>query len=352
MRKLNKTVSVGLAVVLILSSFISAFATSLNINTYDGVETVETDEEKFFNIPFVDSDYIPSAEQTYSMVMGENLEFWRYSSGLWGTPWGMHNDNWIKELMDGNISELTTINQNIPEEVQAYLQNGGSWDNIKVSFQCVNTDGIYLKPSAIFRDGNVDAKLKWGTEFELSFYPVFHTDTENYIFDGNKVRLNRGVYPYSYTLFSMWGNSNSSRHYGAVRVWDEAADEPTAKYDGYSLLRYSDILNSNGDISRDLWLKNIEYFKGFTETGQKSEEHIDSNYTRIGNGTFKNGGATGIGFSFPIKVIFEINPTQPRSNVKLLSETGLVNIQDIDNTISNIQFYADRDGFVFLSRSV
>ena len=348
---MKKVVSLILCTILLLTSFTEVFATTLNVNVNGEVKKVDTSEDKFFNVEFTGPNYQPEAEQVYTMLMGSNIEMWRYSgdkdksqagSQNWGTPWGYKTDVWIQELMDGLHSPLTTLNQVVPEGVMTYLKSGGSWDDIKITFQCINEDGNEIKPANIFENGAVDAWLKWGQEIQLQFKPIFKTDETQYIFEGNKVKLNRAIYPYSYTAFSMWAKDGSNRQYGATRVWDKVHEEPGAKYEGYDPLEYKDIQNNKGHIKSGLNLKNIQH-PGKTETGHNSTAGISTDIAKIGSGTFNSGGATGIGFSFPIKITFEI---KPKANTNLLTEIGMVNLQDIDGTLSNIQMYSERNEFI------
>lgn len=349
---MKRVLTVLLSLALVLSSVTEAFATNINMNVNGNVETVDTNEEKFFNVEFTNEGYVPNAEQVYTMIMGNRIEMWRYSgdkdkstpgSQNWNTQWGYKDDAWIQQLMDGKINPLTTVNKKIPDEVMTYLKNGGSWNDIRITFQCVNEDGLFINPRDIFKDGKVDAWLKWGQEIELQFYPNFKTDKDNRISDTTKIKLNRGLYPYSYTMFSMWGKSNS-KHYGATRVWDVDAGESADKYNGYNLLKYSDILNNKGDLTPGLNLKNFEAGKKL-ETGGVGADSISTNIARAGNGTFNSGGATGLGFSFPVKVTFEINPV-PKETIHLVSEAGFTNLQNIDDTLANLQFYSEREAFM------
>ena len=349
---MRRVLTVILSLALVLSSVTEAFATNINMNVDGEIKTVDTNEEKFFNVEFTDESYVPNAEQVYSQFIGNRIEMWRYSgdqdksqpgSQNWRTQWGCVDDDWIRRLMDGKITPLTTLNEKIPDEVMSYLQNGGSWDDIKITFQCVNDDGTFIDPRQIFKDGKVDGWLKWGQEIQLSFYPKFKTDKFHNISDKTKLRFRRGIYPYSYTSFSMWGKSGK-KHYGSTRVWDIDAGEPDDKYNGYDKLKYSDILNSKGDVTPGLNLKNLESGKKL-ETGGTGADSISTDTARIGLGTFNNGGATGLGFSFPVKVTFEINPI-PKQTIHLVSEAGFTNLQNIDDTLANLQFYSERDKFM------
>ena len=76
---MKKVVSLILCTVLLLTSFTEVFATTLNVNVNGEVKKVDTSEDKFFNVQFTDKDYQPEAEQVYTMIMGSNIEMWRYS---------------------------------------------------------------------------------------------------------------------------------------------------------------------------------------------------------------------------------------------------------------------------------
>ena len=356
--KFNRLVSLALSLVMILSMSVDVFA-AINVNI-DGenVIQVETSADQFFNVEFAPPEYEPNAEEVYYMHMGQDLAIWRHSGDMnkseagsqnWNTPWGYKSDRWVQELMRGDDKGiLLTLNQQIPWEVKHFLENrGGTWEDIKITFQCIDKYGTPVDKDQIFKNGKVDGWLKWGSEIQLAFYPLFHTDANNYIYNGNTVKLNRGMYPYSFTMFSMW---SSKRHYGATRIWDSTFGEPDIyTQNGFKPLQYTDILSSSGDIASGYY-KNVQYSEGAkTETGHKSEPGISGDVAGIGLGTFSSGGATGLGFNFPVRVTFEINPIQEKKgNALYVSEYSIVNMADDADpdemtTHASMQAYSNRE---------
>ena len=333
--KFNRLLSLVLSLVMVFSMSVDVFA-AINVNTGTEVVQVETSADQFFNVTFASDKYEPNAEEVYYMHMGQDLAIWRHSGDMnkseagsqnWNTPWGYKSDRWVQELMRGDDKGiLLTLNQQIPWEVRHFLENGGTWEDIKITFQCIDRYGTPVNHEQVFKNGKVDGWLKWGSEIQLSFYPLFHTDTKNYIYNGNTVKLNRGMYPYSFTMFSMW---SSKRQYGATRIWDSTFGEPDIyTQDGYKPLQYTDILSNSGDIASGYY-KNVQYSEGAkTETGHKSEPGISGDVAGIGLGTFSSGGATGLGFNFPVRVTFEINPVEDKGNQMYLSEYSIVSMSD------------------------
>lgn len=313
----------------------------MNIN--GEVVQVPTDTDQFFNVEFTDVNYEPNAEQVYVMNMGRSYDMWRYSGGYWKNSFNISTDAGMKELFRGERNDIILeLNEQLPEGVMNYLRSGGSWEDIKVTFQCIDESGREFVPKEVFRDGKVDARIKWGTEVQLDFSPLFRAQNID-INDNTSMRIRRGLYPYSHTMFSMWGY-NKGPHYGATMVTDKEHGEDNVT-PGYDPLYFDHIKNTSGDLQGNLRLKNIEYpnpdkpnFKDF----------IDTNKARIGNGsTFNNGGAVGISFKFPVKITFEINP-MPTANQVYLSEYSIVNMADDadpDNltTSASLQAYSNRE---------
>lgn len=233
-----------------------------------------------------------------------------------------------------------------------FLNNGGSWEDIKVTFQCKLTDGTPLNHEDVFKNGVVDCYIQ-GNKIKAQFYPKFTTQVGVPIKSGTRIELNRGIYPYSFTMFSMWG---PGRHYGASRVWDrwyEPQETAENRHAGFDMFTYDDILDTNGNITSGKNIKNFAYNqwnpKGTTtETGQYHEPGISTSKARIGDYTFNGGGATGIGFNFPIYITFEINPIQEKKgNALYVSEYSIVNMADDADpdemtTHASMQAYSNR----------
>lgn len=349
--KFKRLLSLVLCVVMIFSMSTEVFAITLNMNI-DGEEIiqVETGTDQFFNVTFAPKEYKPNAEQIYTLYMGQNYDMWRYSGDQdknkkgnqpWRTSWGILSDYEMGELMDGhNPNAVIYLNEQLPQGVKNFLSSGGSWEDIKVTFQCENTDGICLEPKMLFVNEAVDCWIKWGTEVQLAFKPYFR-GANQMISNTTSMQVKRGLYPYSNTMFSMWGKNGG--HKGATMVHDDTQNEPDGKYAGYSLLHFDHILDNKGNLIANQKYKNIEY-------GAKPsfKDFIDSNTTNIGYGTFDNGGAVGISFHFPVKITFEINPIKAQKpNSLYVSEYSIVNMADDADpdemtTHASMQAYSNR----------
>lgn len=334
--KFKRLISILLTMIMLLSCSIDALAITVNMNIDgDNVEQVQAGGNTFFNIKFAPPEYEPNAEQIYTMSLGEEVVFWRHSGttgNRWNMgQWGYQNDAWVQKLMDGRIEKLFTSEWYLPDGVLTYLEgHPDGWSDIKVTFQCKLTDGTPLNHEDVFKNGVVDCYIQ-GNKIKAKFYPKFTTNKTKKVFAGNAIELNRGIYPYSFTMFSMWG---PGRHYGASRIWDyEAGELASTRHYGYDTITYDDILNTDGYLTKGKNIKNFAYNqwnpKGSkTETGQYYEPSISTNKARIGDGTFDWGGATGIGFNFPIFITFEINPVEDNGNQMYLSEYSIVSMSD------------------------
>lgn len=346
--KFKRLISVLLCSIMLFSCSIDALAINLNMNFNGEVVQVPTDTDQFFNISWSKSSYVPNAEQVYVMNMGRSYDMWRYSDNTWKNSFNITTDDGMKKLFDGRRNDITLyLNEQLPQGVKDYLNNGGSWEDIKVTFQCIDESGRPFDPEEIFRDGKVDGWIKWGTEVQLAFSPLFRAQDID-INDNTQMRVRRGLYPYSHTMFSMWGY-NRGPHYGATMVTDKdhmEEDENGEKNitPGYDPLYFEHILNTDGDLQGNLRLKNIEYGKN-----SSFKDFIDSNKARIGDGkTFNNGGAVGISFKFPVKITFEINPIKAKEpNLLYVSEYSIVNMADGADpdemtTHASMQAYSNR----------
>lgn len=354
--KFKRLLSLILTLVMVLSCSIDALAFTVNMNI-DGDEVVQVQAggNQFFNVTFAPPEYEPNAEQVYTMSLGEELVFWRHSGTggkRWNMgQWGYQSDAWVQQLMNGQKNLLLTTEWYLPDGVINFLNNGGSWEDIKVTFQCKLSDGTPLNSEDIFKNNVVDCYIT-GNKIKTQFYPKFTTDTNRLVYSGNNIKLNRGIYPYSFTMFSMWG---PGRHYGASRVWDkDAGENASIRHYGYDTITYDDILNNGGYLTGGKNIKNFAYNqwnpKGTkTETGQYYEPSISTDKARIGDGTFSGGGATGIGFNFPIYITFEINPIQEKKgNALYVSEYSIVNMADDADpdemtTHASMQAYSNRE---------
>lgn len=357
--KFKRLLSLALCIVMMFSMSIDTFATVLNINL-DGenVTQVNTDTNQFFNVTFAPMEWEPNAEQVCTMYMGLSYDMWRHSGDQqknkpgdqrWNTPFGYLTDYEMGQVMIGKYSDAVVYqNQVLPDGVRNFLSNGGSWEDIKVTFQCANSDDRFLDHNQIFQNGAVDAWLKWGTEIQLAFKPYFKGSTE-FITNHTATKITRAEYPYSNTMFSMFKKGGG--HRGATMVHDPENGEPKDKYtsQGFDSLLFSDIINSNGDLTPGKSLKNIE----LSASGCGCSSHptiIDTNTVRIGNGsTFNSGGAIGISFHFPVKITFEINPIQEKKgNALYVSEYSIVNMADDADpdemtTHASMQAYSNRE---------
>lgn len=343
-----------------------ALAFTLNMTSgKNEVIQVQTDTNQFFNVIFQEEEWKPNAEQVYTMYMGQNYNMWRYSGDQntskpgtqpWKTAWGILSDFEMAMLMEGNNpSAIVTLNEQLPQGVKDFIGRGGSWEDIKVTFQCENSDGMPLEPKKLFVNGAVDCLIKWGTEVQLAFKPYFR-GAEQMISDATSMQVKRGMYPYSNTMFSIFtktSNPKHAKHLGAAMVYDTENNEDKYapnKYEGYTPLLFSDVLNTKGDLAPNKALKNIEPIPGACRCGSHPNV-IDTNKARIGNGsTFNSGGAIGISFHFPVKITFEINP-MPTANQVYLSEYSIVNMADDadpDNltTSASLQAYSNRDQLI------
>lgn len=147
----------------------------------------------------------------------------------------------------------------------------------------------------------------------------------------------------------MWNKDTTlHRHYGATRIWDrEHGENKDARHSGFDTIEYSDILNSNGDLTPGKRLKNQQAYCYDCKVYHTAEIYTDT--ARIGEGTFSNGGATGIGFNFPIYITFEINPIQEKKgNALYVSEYSIVNMADDADpdemtTHASMQAYSNRE---------
>lgn len=332
----KRIVSVLLVVVMVFSMSSEVFAATLNMTSgKNEVMQVQTDTEQYFNVIFQEKEWEPTAEDYDVIYMGGYCDMWRYSydkqksvdgDQRWATPFGYLTDYELKDVMQGTYSGDTVRvdSQLLPSKVQAFLNSGGSWEDIRVTFQCENKDGVSLDPSQIFQDGAVEACLKWESEIQLAYKPYFK---------GSKdliptTTVVKGQYPYSNTMFSMWGknNDNKGTHYGSVMVYDtENGEDEYApnKYDGYNPLLFIDIKDKYGNLTAGKNLKNLEYPGDATK-----KPGISTDTARIGDGTFGSGGAIGIHFEFPVKITFEINPIEDKGNQMYLSEYSIVSMSD------------------------
>ena len=315
--KLKRVLSLLLTMVIMLTLSIEAFAINLNMNV-DGetIEQVQTGTEQFFNVKFAPKEYEPNAEQVYYLFTGRNYDMWRYSGdqdktkdGMqpWRTPWGTLSDLEMQDLMDGkNPDAFVYLNEQLPDGVLNFLNNGGSWDDIKVTFQCEDVDGNRFESDQLFLNGAVDCWIKWGTEVQLAFKPYFR-GSGDLISNDTAMQVNRGLYPYSHTMFSMF--TKGGGHKGATMVHDVENGEPKDKYtsQGFDSLYFDDILNTRGDLKEGKNLKNLAVY--CTNCKSYHPEGIPTDTVRIGDGsTFNSGGAIGVSFHFPVKITFEINP--------------------------------------------
>lgn len=355
--KFKRLLSLMLTIIMILSCSIDALAFTVNMNI-DGDEVVQVQAggNQFFNITFAPAAYEPNAEQVYTLSLGEELVFWRHS-GTTGKKWdmgqwGLQDDAWVQQLMNGDKNLLLTCEWYLPDGVTTFLNNGGSWEDIKVTFQCKLSDGTPLTSEDIFKNNVVDCYIT-GNKIKAQFYPQFKTDTKRKVFAGNNIKLNRGIYPYSFTMFSMWSKDTTlHKHYGATRIWDREHGEPEySKHSGFDTIEYSDILNTNGDLTPGRNLRNFEAGKPLQNNSGIGADSISTSVAKIGDGTFTGGGATGIGFNFPIFITFEINPNQTQTgnghNLMYVSEYSIVNMADGADpdemtTHASMQAYSNR----------
>lgn len=344
--KFKRLISVLLCSIMTFSCGIDALAINLNMNFNGEVVQVPTDTDQFFNVEFTDVNYEPNAEQVYVMNMGRSYDMWRYSGGYWKNSFNISTDAGMKELFRGERNDIILqLNEALPEGVMNYLRNGGSWEDIKVTFQCIDETGLEFDPKLVFRDGKVDGWVKWGVEMQIQFSPLFRAQNID-INDNTQMRIRRGLYPYSHTMFSMFTRTSKPKnavHLGAAMVTDKDHGEDNAT-PGYEQLYFDHILNTSGDLQGGFNIKNIEYGKkaSFKET-------IDTSTSRIGNGgTFDNGGAVGISFHFPVKITFEINPIKAQKpNSLYVSEYSIVNMADDADpdemtTHASMQAYSNR----------
>ena len=308
--------SLLLILTMLFSASIDALAITLNMTVgKNEVVQIQTDNSQFFNVKFQEKEWTPNAEKVYVTYVGEMYDLWRHSgdqnpskkgSQPWKTSWGTLSDAEMINLMNGklgNISEF--LYGKVPQGVIDYINTGGSWEDIKVTFQCENSEGESLDANLLFVNGAVDGWIKNGTELHFSCKPYFR-GAKQMIHDGTSMQVRRGLYPYSHTMFSMFtraDNPKNAVHKGATMVTDKEHGEKNAT-PGYDQLYFDHIINTKGDLNGGFKYMNIEKLRIPSE-----DETIDSSKTRIGDGgTFNSGGAIGIRFHFPIKVTFEINP--------------------------------------------
>lgn len=304
-----------IAIMLILSIIIPLIPTNIVISS----AASDTDKYKTWDKMTFSTSSSSSTGNKVAVV--SQMVGWHYSGGYWKfSLYGSSDDITVtdkqmgqlmgKELLAKEISKYIEVEADLPNSIKTYLKNSGSIENISISFDSgrMDADKIY--------DGNIYYTIdKTKGKIRIAFKPVFNVQeyaiygkVYNGIKTGMNIEIPQGKPGYGFTTFALYDkkgtklgsaydiNALNNLYWGIpdtqfLRVPDEIAD---------SKGNLKNSLSSVKDADRKI-LYNADNGSG--------NKLININEARIGDGTFANGGAVGVGFFFPINATFSVQDT-------------------------------------------
>ncbi|UMZ73561.1 hypothetical protein [Natranaerofaba carboxydovora] len=169
--------------------------------------SVITDEAGFEPLEGKELGYSESYQQ---------IELWHYSGGYFGynidgqtgtVSEGDATDVVLRlEHIEEEIADLLIADIEHPKEVQEYLADGGSIEDIGIYFSVDDDD---VDKDNMFEDTDFEYTLT-ETGLEVEYNPAFHFDPHEYVYldDSMNVLLPRVVPGYGLEGFSMWSGGS------------------------------------------------------------------------------------------------------------------------------------------------
>ncbi len=245
-------------------------------------------------------------EEPRGKIIGEygpftkGIELWHYSGGYWGYKGLIINDKDLgsniddEEALEKAISEEIKFDYAIDSELYKKLIEEG---DIKVVCSTTLKDEVTMENKSILDlfYGTPTIEIKNGKIY-FSAKPKFHFYNRRYVnyqsIIGDKLNVIIPIVDpvYGYNTYAIWKRTKAVDWGGALGYFDKKDIFAEAPSDS-GRISPAQIKNASGHL-----------IDGFTfktgETTRKSEE------SSVGYGTFKNGGAVGIHFDYPIKFTF------------------------------------------------
>lgn len=293
------------------------------------------------------------------------VELWHYSGGYWGSNWfkQKYNDGEMKKFFipitdkDEESTQYDTkgvtieFNAPLPDEVRDYV---GFWGDESVIVQINNLKdkNIYYNPDDPTDPNNPQFRIQDGM-LHFKAIPRFYINNDQYdnYVDGLDNKIPIPASEYGINVYSMFAKGGST-HYG--RAEGTFFDEP-------GKIQYTQIADSGGNLKVDEEHPNTA-INVIDDTGSGAVQEYNSANIRIGDGTFRNAGAVGIYYEYPLEIIFyknaamNINTNVTRRYIDASTNTLLYedNVQgdtlfgDSDSTKLSIHII-DWDGYTYQS---
>ncbi|NSW82742.1 MAG: hypothetical protein HPY90_05615 [Syntrophothermus sp.] len=298
---MRKLLSLLLALTLILAIVPMASAETINFNTSvpDGYTLLVTGEPYY------------------------SIQFWHYSGGYWGCVERgikLYDKDVANAIKYDNVipyNDNVNITTPLPEKVKEYLNNGGKLENVKVRFVLPGDAAA----SKFFK--NTPSYTLDSNGLTVSFMPIFAVRDDAFYWDENmKVIVPRIKDGFGVMVCSIF-DKTTGKHLGQTNE-----------------IETGDIADSNG------YLKPRKTVAVSDDKGNIT--YYDSSQIRIGWGTFKNGGAVGLEYRYPIQAEYYV-PEDIKSlpNLSVVSiETSVDGRQANPNERYNVSVYFKNDSTV------
>ena len=269
-----------------------------------------------------------------NQVQNWNFEIWHYSGNYWGNntckiydsdfekteggtadlgvalTLGMQTFTYPvqsgsdleKAIKEGKeiVINISSGDNNIPLKTLYDIQTQENEQTGKKEYK-TNADGTLLSSDAtaqVVQDGgkyyikiNVKPKLNYYREDELSYTKTFGLNLRKWI-----PFVKNG---YGYQVYSMWRNG---KNVGAARGWVNQSNPHSLDGQPAGTIHPSQIMNNIGQLDRGL-VVDVDY-----QNGKFGNETISSsNDVRIGWNTFRDAGAVGMRFIYPVALDIYVN---------------------------------------------
>lgn len=230
----------------------------------------------------------------------KGVELWHYSGGYWGYKGLIIKD----EDLNGDINDEESLEKAINEEIEfdytidselykRLIEEGDikvvcstTLKDEKTMGNKLITDLFYGRPTIEIKNG----KIYFSAKPKFHFFKKEDVSFQKIIGEKLNVRIPIVDPDYGYNTYAIWKRTKPEDWGGAVGYFDKNDIFAFAPPESGKIAP-AQIKNSSGHL-----------IEGFTfKTGtitRKSEE------SSVGYGTFKNGGAVGIHFDYPIKFTF------------------------------------------------
>ncbi len=245
-------------------------------------------------------DEEPTALKLGECTSNSYIELWHYSGGYWGynnlkiydkdLKYDLTNSDSLEKALNEQIEFEINIDTKLYNELKKYedikvfcsttLTNKMTMENRLI------TDLFYDKPVIELKNNKIYFKAKP----KFNFYTQNKLTFDELIGDRLNVSIPLIDPDFGYNTYAIWKRSKAEDWGGAIGFLDK--NDPYAPApEGSGLIAPVQIKNADGHL-----------VDGFTfKTGNITRY---SNEASVGFGTFRNGGAVGIHFNYPLKFTF------------------------------------------------